>query len=128
MNMQDLAGRVQAGHIDALHLVSLEGGIYVLEAQMGDRAYPVEDESGRPLSLRSVEHARQVLRGMARVPVEPGACRRPRRDVWLAGRAGRSRLAAAVDPSLSAGAVGGGGGASVLGWPPFFRPHSGAPP
>ncbi|AVK04818.1 MULTISPECIES: DUF6482 family protein [Pseudomonas aeruginosa group] len=70
MNMQDLAGRVQAGHIDALHLVSLEGGIYVLEAQMGDRAYPVEDESGRPLSLRSVEHARQVLRGMARVPVE----------------------------------------------------------
>lgn len=38
MNMQDLAGRVQAGHIDALHLVSLEGGIYVLEAQMGDRA------------------------------------------------------------------------------------------
>ncbi|EPJ8784019.1 DUF6482 family protein [Pseudomonas aeruginosa] len=70
MNMQDLAGRVQAGHIDALHLVSLEGGIYVLEAKMGDRAYPVEDDLGQPLSLRSVEHARQVLRGMARVPVE----------------------------------------------------------
>ncbi|HCF2468760.1 TPA: hypothetical protein NIA54_006245, partial [Pseudomonas aeruginosa] len=47
MNMQDLAGRVQAGHIDALHLVSLEGGIYVLEAQMGDRAYPVEDDLGQ---------------------------------------------------------------------------------
>ncbi|WP_057387652.1 DUF6482 family protein [Pseudomonas aeruginosa] len=70
MNMQDLAGRVQAGHIDALHLVSLEGGIYVLEAQMGDRAYPVEDDLGQPVSLRSVEHARQVLRGLDRVPVE----------------------------------------------------------
>ena len=34
MNMQDLAGRVQAGHIDALHLVSLEGGIYVLELSL----------------------------------------------------------------------------------------------
>ncbi len=34
MNMQDLAGRVQAGHIDALHLVSLEGGIYVLEERI----------------------------------------------------------------------------------------------
>ena len=53
MNMQDLAGRVQAGHIDALHLVSLEGGIYVLEAQMGDRAYPVEDDLGQPVSLRA---------------------------------------------------------------------------
>ncbi len=70
MNMQDLAGRVQAGHIDALHLVSLEGGIYVLEAQMGGRAYPVEDDLGQPVSLRSVEHARQVLRGLDRVPVE----------------------------------------------------------
>ncbi|HBP0512203.1 TPA: hypothetical protein RQ911_003011 [Pseudomonas aeruginosa] len=70
MNMQDLAGRVQAGHIDALHLVSLESGIYVLEAQMGDRAYPVEDDLGQPVSLRSVEHARQVLRGLDRVPVE----------------------------------------------------------
>ena len=55
-----------AGHIDALHLVSLEGGIYVLEAQMGDRAYPVEDDLGQPVSLRSVEHARQVLRGLDR--------------------------------------------------------------
>ncbi len=73
MNMQDLAGRVQAGHIDALHLVSLEGGIYVLEAQMGDRAYPVEDDLGQPVSLRSVEHARQVLRGLDRVPVELSA-------------------------------------------------------
>lgn len=98
MNMQDLAGRVQAGHIDALHLVSLEGGIYVLEAQMGGRAYPVEDDLGQPVSLRSVEHARQVLRGLDRVPVEL-VCADVDDEMWPPGRVGFVyRRAAAVDP------------------------------
>ena len=44
MNLQELTSRSVAGDIDEINLVSLEGDIYVLEARMGARFYPVHDE------------------------------------------------------------------------------------
>lgn len=70
MNMQDFVGWVQVGYIDVLYLVLLEGGIYVLEVQMGDCVYLVEDDFGQLVSLCFVEYVCQVLCGLNRVLVE----------------------------------------------------------
>ncbi|MCJ8170633.1 DUF6482 family protein [Atopomonas sediminilitoris] len=67
MNVQELSVLAHGGQIEALDLVSLEGGIYVLEAQMDGRKLPVLQGDGHALRLRSVEHAREVLQG---IPVE----------------------------------------------------------
>jgi len=61
MNLQNLSQHAHAGHIDALNLISIEGGIYLLEAHMDGRAHPLRDDHGKTLHLRSVEHARDLL-------------------------------------------------------------------
>ena len=68
MNLEELTNRSLAGDIDEINLVSLEGDIYVLEARMGGRFYPVQDVMGHVLSVRSVEHAREVLHAVPTVP------------------------------------------------------------
>ncbi|MDN6856333.1 DUF6482 family protein [Pseudomonas sp. CAN2814] len=68
MNLQELTNRSLAGDIDEINLVSLEGDIYVLEARMGDRFYPVHDVGGQVVSVRSVAHAREVLRAVPPLP------------------------------------------------------------
>lgn len=68
MNLEELTNRSLAGDIDEINLVSLEGDIYVLEARMGGRFYPVRDVMGHVLSVRSVEHAREVLHAVPTVP------------------------------------------------------------
>lgn len=68
MNLHDLSTHAQAGRIDELSLISLEGGIYLLEARMEGRAHPVLTEQGKNLNLRSVEHARDVLRDTPPLP------------------------------------------------------------
>ncbi|MBB4865179.1 hypothetical protein HNP46_004059 [Pseudomonas nitritireducens] len=68
MNLQELTNRSLAGDIDEINLVSLEGDIYVLEARMGDRFYPVHDVGGQVVSVRSVNHAREVLRALPPLP------------------------------------------------------------
>ncbi|XLX41577.1 DUF6482 family protein [Ectopseudomonas mendocina] len=68
MNLHDLSTHAQAGRIDELNLISLEGGIYLLEARMDGRAHPILNEHGSTLSLRSVEHARDVLQEMPTLP------------------------------------------------------------
>ncbi|ARS47973.1 MULTISPECIES: DUF6482 family protein [Pseudomonadaceae] len=68
MNLHDLSTHAQAGRIDELNLISLEGGIYLLEARMEGRAHPILDEQGSTLNLRSVEHARDVLQEMPTLP------------------------------------------------------------
>ncbi|WP_371233221.1 DUF6482 family protein [Pseudomonas sp. QE6] len=68
MNLEELTNRSLAGDIDEINLVSLEGDIYVLEARMGGRFYPVQDAMGHVLSVRSVEHARELLRALPIVP------------------------------------------------------------
>lgn len=68
MNLEELTNRSLAGDIDEINLVSLEGDIYVLEARMGGRFYPVQDVMGHVLSVRSIEHAREVLHAVPTVP------------------------------------------------------------
>lgn len=68
MNLHDLSIHAQAGRIDELNLISLEGGIYLLEAQMDGCSHPILDPRGSTLSLRSVEHARDVLQEMPALP------------------------------------------------------------
>jgi hypothetical protein len=68
MNLHDLSTHAQAGRIDELSLISLEAGIYLLEARMEGRAHPILTEQGKTLNLRSVEHARDVLQDMPPLP------------------------------------------------------------
>ena len=68
MNLQELTNRSLAGDIDEINLVSLEGDIYVLEARMGDRFYPVQDHAGHVISVRSVAHARELLHALPSIP------------------------------------------------------------
>lgn len=68
MNLHDLSSHAQAGRIDELNLISLEGGIYLLEARMAGHAHPILDEQGGTLSLRSVEHARDMLQELPALP------------------------------------------------------------
>ena len=68
MNMQDLSAHAAAGQVDELNVISIEGGIYLLEARMEGVAYPLRDVDGKTLHLRSVEHARQLLEALPPVP------------------------------------------------------------
>ena len=60
MKLQELLVRAQAGQVDSLELISLEGGTYVLEAVTGGHPVSVKDANGVVLHLRSVEHARDL--------------------------------------------------------------------
>jgi hypothetical protein len=68
MNLQELTAHANAGHIDELNLISMEGGIYLLEARMHGAAHPLHDGNGKTLHLRSVEHARDVLQSIRAMP------------------------------------------------------------
>jgi len=68
MNLQELNAFAIAGKVDELNLISLEGGIYLLEARMHGAAYPLSDASGGMFHLRSVEHAREVLHAFQPCP------------------------------------------------------------
>lgn len=68
MNLHDLSTQALAGRIDSLDLISLEGGIYVLEAHMDGRPHSLVDPQGRVCHLRSVEHARDLLQDVPLLP------------------------------------------------------------
>jgi len=68
MNLQELTAYAHAGHVDELNLISMEGGIYLLEARMKGLAHPLNDVNGKTMHLRSVEHARDVLHLVPTVP------------------------------------------------------------
>jgi hypothetical protein len=68
MNLQELSLYAHAGHIEALKLISIEGGIYLLEAHMDGRTHPLSDIHGKILHLRSVEHARDLLHDLPSAP------------------------------------------------------------
>ncbi|MGG2399781.1 DUF6482 family protein [Pseudomonas sp. SH1-B] len=68
MKLHDLSIHAQAGRIAELSLISLEGGIYLLEAQMDGCHHPIVDERGSTLNLRSIEHARDVLQDLPALP------------------------------------------------------------
>ncbi|MBC9252260.1 hypothetical protein A9179_18475 [Pseudomonas alcaligenes] len=64
MSLHDLLVRARAGQVEAIELISLEGGLYLLEAHVGGLRLPLRDEQGEPLHPRSLEHARELLHGL----------------------------------------------------------------
>jgi hypothetical protein len=68
MNVEELRAYAIAGKIDELNLISMEGGIYLLEARMHGAAYPLSDTHGHMFNLRSVEHARSLIKSFPALP------------------------------------------------------------
>lgn len=68
MKLHDLSVHAHAGRVDALELISLEGGIYVLEACLAGQRHALHDERGKVWHLRSVEHARDLLQELPELP------------------------------------------------------------
>ncbi|MHC3747455.1 DUF6482 family protein [Stutzerimonas stutzeri] len=68
MNLSDLARHANAGRIDALELISLGGGIYILDIYLQGQRHALVDERGSVCHLRSVEHARDLLRDLPELP------------------------------------------------------------
>ncbi|WP_045159194.1 DUF6482 family protein [Stutzerimonas stutzeri] len=68
MNLSDLARHANVGRIDALELISLEGGIYILDIYLQGQRHALVDERGSVCHLRSVEHARDLLRDVPELP------------------------------------------------------------
>ncbi|HWH87886.1 MAG TPA: DUF6482 family protein [Pseudomonas sp.] len=68
MNLQELNAFAIAKKVDELNLISMEGGIYLLEARMHGAAYPLSDLKGKMLTVRSVEHARDLLHNFPVLP------------------------------------------------------------
>lgn len=68
MTLQELITTAQAGHIECVDLISIEGGIYLLEARIDGRVHSLCDEHNRVMRLRSVEHARDLLQQAPELP------------------------------------------------------------
>ena len=68
MNLSDIAQHAKAGRIDALELISLEGGIYILDIYLQDQRHALVDKHGSVCHLRSVDHARDLLRDLPELP------------------------------------------------------------
>lgn len=64
MNIQDIYEYASAGDLQALELLSLEGGIYLLQAHIEGRVHAVKMQDGGMLRLRSLTHARELLEGL----------------------------------------------------------------
>ena len=68
MNLQDLANHAAAGSIDALELISIEGGIYLLDIYQQGQRHSLLNDRGEVWRLRSVEHARDLLQALPELP------------------------------------------------------------
>ncbi len=68
MNLQTLQVCVQAQRVEALDLVSVEGGFYLLNVHSQGETHVLRDEHRKVVHLRSVEHARDLLCEMPPVP------------------------------------------------------------
>ena len=68
MNLQELISHANTGGVEELNLISIEGGIYLLEARMRGVAHRLVDAQNKALHLRSVEHARELLQPVAPIP------------------------------------------------------------
>ena len=64
MNVQDIYEYAKTGDLQGLELLSLEGGIYLLQAQVEDRVQTIKEADGSTLRLRSVTQARDLLQGL----------------------------------------------------------------
>jgi hypothetical protein len=68
MTEDELIEHLKAGRVDELNLISIEGGIYLLEARQQGAVHLLRGARGETTHLRSVEHARELLRELPPVP------------------------------------------------------------
>ncbi len=64
MNIQDVYEYASVGDLQGLELLSLVGGIYLLQAQIEGRVHAIKMQNGNTLRLRSVTQARELLQGL----------------------------------------------------------------
>ncbi len=64
MNVNDVYENAATGDLQALELISIEGGIYLLQAHVEGRVHSIKMPDGAMLRLRSVTHARELLQGL----------------------------------------------------------------
>ncbi|MEQ9727834.1 DUF6482 family protein [Pseudomonas sp. WHRI 8822A] len=69
MTLPELLQAARAGAVSELELISLEGGIYLLQILGAEQRVYLRDEAGRNLHLRSVEHARDLLEELPQLPL-----------------------------------------------------------
>jgi butyrate kinase len=69
MDLNTLTKHVKAGEVEDLNLMSIEGGSYVLHAQMDGKSHVVKSANGEPLHVASVNEARKCLAGVPEVPL-----------------------------------------------------------
>ncbi|ARD12705.1 MULTISPECIES: DUF6482 family protein [Pseudomonas] len=67
LNIQDLTKHAKDKKVRELDLISIEGGSYVLHAQLEGKSVPVEDSTGKTLHVASVEEERKVLSSVSDV-------------------------------------------------------------
>ncbi|TNF79997.1 metal ABC transporter ATPase [Pseudomonas sp. ICMP22404] len=68
MNLNNLIERVAAGEVEALELLSLEGGFYILRAITAAGPVTLSDAQGQPVRLRSSTELRQLLIDLPPLP------------------------------------------------------------
>lgn len=68
MNLKALLEDARAQRVEALDLISIEGGFYLLSASSRGGAHLLRDDMSKVVHLRSVEHARDLLSEMPAIP------------------------------------------------------------
>lgn len=68
MTLTELIAEARLGRVRGLDLLSLEGGIYLLDIHFDGSSRRLHDERGRAMHLRSVEHARDLLEPLPELP------------------------------------------------------------
>jgi hypothetical protein len=68
MKLDELSKQIKADQVSELHLVSMEGGSYVLHAVTDGVSSPVLDANDKTLHVASVEEARKCLTDVPEVP------------------------------------------------------------
>ncbi|AIN58630.1 metal ABC transporter ATPase [Pseudomonas soli] len=68
MNLNTLFEQVAAGQVQALELLSLEGGFYLLRAMANAGPVTLSDDQGQAVRFHSITQLRQTLAGLQPVP------------------------------------------------------------
>ena len=69
MELSKLADHVKKSEIDEIHLVTMEGGSYVMHALKNGKSHPVINAKGETLHVASLEEARKNLKEVPEVPL-----------------------------------------------------------
>ncbi len=68
MDLSKLDSHVKAGDVEAINLVAMEGGSFVMQVVVAGKSQPVVNAKGETLHVASIEEARKNLAGVREVP------------------------------------------------------------